>query len=90
MAGPGDPCYEAVEERLASAPDIEVPSLVLHGADDAVHPVARSIPTMRRFPTGTQRRVVPGAGHFLPREDPKAVTTALRDILRATQDPGFS
>lgn len=87
---PGDLGYEAIEARLASAPPIEVPSLILHGADDAVHPVACSIPRMGRFPSGTQRRVVPEAGHFLPREDPTAVMTAFHDLLRSTRGPGSS
>ena len=30
------------------------------------------------FPAGTERRVVEGAGHFLPRERPGAVVDALR------------
>ncbi len=78
---PGDARYAALESVLATAPPIAVPSIVLHGARDAVHPVGRSVPTMGRFPAGTARRVVPGAGHFLPREDPAAVTEALLELL---------
>jgi pimeloyl-ACP methyl ester carboxylesterase len=29
------------------------------------------------FPAGTERRVVPGAGHFLPHEKPAAVAEAI-------------
>ena len=34
------------------------------------------------FPPGTERRVVEGAGHFMPRERPDAVVDALRALLR--------
>ena len=81
---PGDPHYAPLEAKLASAPSITVPSLVLHGDRDAVHPVARPLPTMRHFVPGTERRVVAGAGHFLPREDPTAVADALMSLLAAT------
>ena len=36
---------------------------------------------MTLFPTGTERRVVAGAGHFLPREQPAAVAEALLALL---------
>jgi hypothetical protein len=31
------------------------------------------------------RRIVQGAGHFMPREKSEAVATALIDVLRATK-----
>ena len=31
------------------------------------------------------KRIVEGAGHFLPREKPEAVVSALLDVLRATR-----
>ena len=34
------------------------------------------------FPALVARRVVPGAGHFLPREKPEAVSSALLELLR--------
>ena len=34
------------------------------------------------FPAGTEERVVPGCGHFMPREKPQAVTDALLKVLR--------
>ena len=33
---PGEPRFEAVERQLAERPKIEVPTIVLHGADDAL------------------------------------------------------
>jgi pimeloyl-ACP methyl ester carboxylesterase len=77
----GDPRFDAVERRLAERPPIGVPSIVLHGADDTVDPPRRSESDLARFPAGTERRVVKGAGHFLPREQPGAVVDALRALL---------
>ena len=82
---PGEPRFDAVERRLAERPPITVPTAVLHGAEDAVAPPRRSEGHMRLFPAGTERRVVPGAGHFLPREQPGAVVEALRALLAATR-----
>ena len=67
---PGDPRFDAVERRLAARPPITVPSVVLHGGDDTVRPPRRSEAHMALFPPGTERRVVPNAGHFMPRERP--------------------
>lgn len=77
----GAPEYEPIEERLAAGPHISVPSLVLHGAADAIHLPERSLPGMSRFPPRTERRLIDGAGHFLPREAPEAVAEALLELL---------
>jgi pimeloyl-ACP methyl ester carboxylesterase len=82
---PGEPRFDAVERRLAERPPITVPTVVLHGAEDAVAPPRRSEGHTHLFPTGTERRVIPGAGHFLPREQPGAVVEALRALLAATR-----
>jgi pimeloyl-ACP methyl ester carboxylesterase len=64
---PGEPRFDAVEHHLAERPPITVPTIVLHGADDTVSPPHRSEADMSMFPSGTERHVVPGAGHFMPR-----------------------
>ena len=76
----GDPQYEPLEQRLVAGPAIVVPSLVLHGAADAIHLPERSLPGMARFPAGTERRVIEGAGHFLPREAPGATAAAVLEL----------
>jgi pimeloyl-ACP methyl ester carboxylesterase len=80
-AAPGDPRFDAVERRLAARPRIEVPSVILHGGDDAVAFAADTERHPAMFPPGTERHVVPGAGHFLPRERPAAVVDALLPLL---------
>ncbi len=82
---PGDPRFDAVERRLAERPRIGVPSVILHGRDDGVDRVERSERHLSQFPAGTERRVVPDAGHFLPREQPGAVVDALLTLLARTR-----
>jgi pimeloyl-ACP methyl ester carboxylesterase len=38
---------------------------------------------MALFPAGTARHVVPGAGHFMPREKPQVVVEALLRLLKS-------
>jgi pimeloyl-ACP methyl ester carboxylesterase len=79
---PGESRFDAVERRLAARPPITVPSRILHGADDTVSPPSGSEQHLTMFPPGTERRVVKGAGHFLPREQPGEMVDALRAVLR--------
>lgn len=81
---PGDPMYADAERRLAQLPAIGVPSMVLHGVEDTVHPLHRSKPQMILFPEGTKRIEVRGAGHFIPREKPDAVVDAIRTLVAKT------
>ena len=81
---PGEARFDALEGRLAERPPITVPTMVLHGAEDAVDPSRQSERHMPLFPAGTDRRVVPGGGHFLPREQPAAVAEAIMALLART------
>ncbi len=82
---PGEARFDALERRLAERPPINVPTTVLHGAEDTVAPARQSERPMPLFPAGTERRVVPGGGHFLPREQPAAVAEALLAIMARTE-----
>jgi pimeloyl-ACP methyl ester carboxylesterase len=79
---PSDPRFDAVERHLATRPPIAVPTMILHGGDDAVSSRRASERELAQFPAGTERRVIPGVGHFMPREAPAAVVDALRAVLR--------
>jgi pimeloyl-ACP methyl ester carboxylesterase len=81
---PGEPRFDAIERRLAELPPIQVPTIVLHGAEDTVVPPHRSEGHLARFPAGTARRVVAGAGQFLPREQPAAIAEAILELLART------
>jgi pimeloyl-ACP methyl ester carboxylesterase len=79
-AAPGDAALEPIERRLAARPRIAVPTVVLDGAADGVGPPTVEDRHAAMF-TGPYRRVlVPGAGHFLPREAPQAVVDAVQSL----------
>jgi pimeloyl-ACP methyl ester carboxylesterase len=81
---PGEPRFDDIERRLAKRPPITVPTAILHGGDDGVSVSRWSERELSLFPAGTKRQVVPGAGHFLPREKPgaPALVDALLTLLR--------
>jgi pimeloyl-ACP methyl ester carboxylesterase len=81
----GDPAYDEVEARLAENPPIQVPTIVLHGAEDGATLVAASEDKDHFFTATYERRVLEGVGHFVPREAPSQAAEA---ILRLTTWPG--
>ena len=84
LNAPGEPRFEAMERRLAARPRIEVPAIVLYGADDIVRPAPEASPAeLALYTKLIARRVVPGAGHFLPREKPATVSSAMLELLTA-------
>jgi pimeloyl-ACP methyl ester carboxylesterase len=80
-AAPGDPSLEAIEERLSKQPKINVPTIVLHGEGDTIHPPEFSEGQEERFSGYYKRRVIPKAGHLFPREAPGAVVEAIRELF---------
>lgn len=83
---PGDPRFTAMEEQLAHRPKIQAPSITLYGMEDGVAPPAResSPAEQAAFVSLVARRVIPGVGHFMPRERPEAVSSAMLELLQAT------
>jgi pimeloyl-ACP methyl ester carboxylesterase len=84
---PGEPRFKAMEEQLAQRPKIQAPSITLYGADDGIaRPPVESPPAERAaFASLVARRVVAGVGHFMPREKPEAVSSAMLELLTATR-----
>jgi pimeloyl-ACP methyl ester carboxylesterase len=80
QAAPGDPALEPIEQRLAQLPPITVPTIVLEGMADGVDPPSREDTDRTRFTGRYARRLIPEAGHFLPREAPQAVVQALLEL----------
>jgi len=78
---PGDPAVEDSERRLAATPPITVPSIVLHGSDNGVNPVAGSEKHDRHFKGPYERRVIPIAGHNLPQEVPGDFAAAVLSLI---------
>jgi len=79
-SAPGDPACAELERSLAAQPAIGVPAIVLHGLCDGVQPASLSENAARHFGARYQRRLIPLAGHFLPREAPDAVVQAIREL----------
>src|SRR5438128_4094051 len=79
---PGELRFQETERQLALRPKINVAAITLYGADDGIARPAAENPNERtQFPLLMARRVIAGAGHFLPREKPEAVSSAILDVL---------
>ena len=77
----GDPRYADIELQLAKLPSIDVPTIVLHGADDGVNPVELSAGHNKRFTARYERRVLAGVGHNPPQEAPAEFARAVLDLM---------
>jgi pimeloyl-ACP methyl ester carboxylesterase len=79
---PADPTYDALEAKLAIPPLIEVPTLVLHGADDPVNPPATSASKEALFGGKYERYLIERCGHFPQREHPAQVAEHIVRFLK--------
>lgn len=76
----GDPRYQGLEELIARAPQISVPTVILESRDDGVGGPAAA--AGRGHFTGPYRhRVLPGIGHNVPQEDPDAFAQAVLSLV---------
>ena len=82
---PGDPALEPIEQRLTAQPAITVPTVVLHGEGDGVHPAPSSEKHARHFTGPYQRRTLPRIGHNIPQEAPEPTVAATLELLGATK-----
>ncbi|MBV4485138.1 alpha/beta hydrolase [Pseudomonas sp. SWRI153] len=78
----GEAKYAALEQKLATAPSISVPTIALEGdANGAPHPAPEDY--AKRFTGKYQFRLIEGGvGHNLPQEAPKAFAQAVIDADR--------
>jgi len=77
----GDPAVQDIEARLAEQPDIAVPAITLDGGDDGVMSVGGTASHAHHFTGRHEHRVVPGAGHNPPQEQPQAFADAVLDVI---------
>lgn len=84
---PGEPRFRDTEARLAQRPKVQAPSITMYGSDDGVAPPPREASPAERnaFSSLIERRVITGVGHFMPRERPEAVWSALLEVLEAAR-----
>ncbi|MEC8871024.1 MAG: alpha/beta hydrolase, partial [Pseudomonadota bacterium] len=79
---PGEERFVEIERRLAERPPIDVPAIVLRGAENGFGPPSRNpARDQARFTKLVARRIVEGAGHNLPAHRPDAVADALLELL---------
>lgn len=78
----GESRFDALEARLAAAPDIAVPAITMEGdANGAAHPDPAAY--ARKFTGRYQHRNLDGGiGHNLPQEAPAAFAQAVMDVTR--------
>ena len=76
---PGDPILQPVEDRLAEQPLISVPTISLCGAADGGGPPDEE--DGHQFSGPFERRILPGVGHNIPQEAPRATAQALLELL---------
>jgi pimeloyl-ACP methyl ester carboxylesterase len=81
---PGEPRFLDVEQQLAKRPPITVPAIVLHGGDDGFGRQSAAITAGERsvMTKLIDKRIVDGAGHFVPHEKPEAVAQAIVDLMK--------
>lgn len=73
----------AMKERPDSTPElsgISIPTLIVHGAQDAIVPLAEAQAMQQAIPAATLQ-VIEGAGHLPNLENPGAYNQALRQFL---------
>jgi pimeloyl-ACP methyl ester carboxylesterase len=76
----GAPEYAQWESHLADLPPIDVPTLVLHGDEDADNLPVTTEGKEPHFRASYTRRLLPGVGHFVPREAPRETAAAVREF----------
>jgi pimeloyl-ACP methyl ester carboxylesterase len=79
----GDPRYADLQRRLATLPPITVPAITLDGDADGVARVTDGSPSAAKFSGRRIHRVIPGAGHNLPQEEPEAFAAAVMEVVGA-------
>ncbi len=79
---PGDPAYAGDTAALKPLPVLATPTLVIHGKDDFVNPVATSANKEAWFSAGYHRVVLDGIGHFPQREAAAEVADAILGFVR--------
>ena len=78
----GDPRYADIQRRLAALPVITVPAITLDGDADGVAAATDGTAQAAKFAARRAHRVIPGAGHNLPQEEPEAFVAAVMELIR--------
>jgi pimeloyl-ACP methyl ester carboxylesterase len=79
---PGDQRYAELARRLERQPPIEVPTVTLDGGAHGVVDASDGGRWANLFPGQWEHRVVVGAGHNIPQENPQAFAEAVQTVGR--------
>ncbi|MGK3954343.1 alpha/beta fold hydrolase [Microbacterium sp. I2] len=82
----GAPRYADLEQRLAAAPGIRVPTITLDGMADGNFPATDGSQHAHLFTGQREHRQIPHAGHHLPAEAPHAFAEAIFDVAEPPGD----
>jgi pimeloyl-ACP methyl ester carboxylesterase len=82
---PVDPGLQNYEDRLASKPEISVPTMVLHGDSDPLYPASVSEGQESLFTSFYERRILKGIGHCPPKEGPDSFLKGIQDLTAAAK-----
>ncbi|MCE7010282.1 alpha/beta hydrolase [Kibdelosporangium philippinense] len=75
---PGEPAYDALEQKLADAPAITVPTITM--ASDFEGAAADGMAYRSKFTAKYEHRVLNGIGHNVPQEAPEEFAKAILDV----------
>ncbi|CAM6102483.1 unnamed protein product [Calypogeia fissa] len=81
LYAPGDPAYADLEAKLLKQPPITVPAVTLDGEADGNFPATNGSSSASHFTGPRVHHEVPGAGHNLPQEKPKAFVDAVLEVV---------
>lgn len=78
----GEPRYDEVEQRLATAPAIHVPAITLEGDANGAPHLDSAVYRDKFVGTYAHRVITGGVGHNLPQEAPQAFAQAVLDVAK--------
>ena len=81
----GDARYKDFLPKLLGKQPINVPTIVLHGTSDTVSLIDSSAGQEKYFTGFYEFRAFEKIGHFLPREQPAAITKAVLNLSQSAQ-----
>ncbi|MEV4596908.1 alpha/beta hydrolase [Amycolatopsis sp. NPDC049253] len=81
-AAPGDPRYAGLEARLPTQPPVTVPAVTLDGLAGGSSPATDGTASANHFTGPRVHYRVPGTGHNLSQEKPRAFMAAVLEAVR--------
>ena len=69
-------------DSFTTLSEIDVPTLIIHGADDQIIPLTES-QAMHEAITNSQLVIIPDAGHLMNLEQPDLFNDAVREFLES-------